>query len=61
MQTLNQPEYYAHREQQQRSLASRSTSPETRSFHEDLADHYARLIGELTGVDTRMRRAGGTG
>ncbi|HEX8555416.1 MAG TPA: hypothetical protein VF695_11965 [Sphingomonas sp.] len=56
MQTLNQPEYYASREQQQRTLASRSMSPETRSFHEDLANHYARLICEVTGVDTRERQ-----
>ena len=41
---LNQPEYYARREEQERQLAAIAISPAIGEIHLELADRYAELV-----------------
>jgi hypothetical protein len=52
---LNQPAYYARREQQERALANAALSADIRAIHLELAEQYARLSREAEPAPARPR------
>ena len=55
MSDLNQPAYYARREQQERALANAALSSDIRAIHLELAEQYARLADKAKPAPPRPR------
>lgn len=50
MSDLNQPDYYVHREHQERLMAASAVSPAIRAIHLDLAARYGALAEQASPV-----------
>ena len=52
---LNNAEFYAQRERQERALAARAENPAIRNIHLELADSYVELTARARNVPERVR------